>query len=94
LRWLLPHQGTRGQFGNVSLNTSDVAADRLYGRVEFFLTAARDEDVGTLFYESFAAANPIPVVPPVMTATFPCNFLFSVMECSHPHSHSLLLLDW
>src|SRR5579872_5410143 len=23
--------------------------------------------------KSFAAANPIPVVPPVMTATFPCN---------------------
>ncbi len=40
-----------GQSGNVSLNTSDVAADRLHGRVELFLTAARDEDVSTLFYE-------------------------------------------
>src|SRR5713226_5674645 len=38
-----------GQFGNVSLNASNVATDRLYGRVELFLTAARDEDVGTLF---------------------------------------------
>src|ERR1700676_3345463 len=40
-----------GQFGNVSLNASDVAADRLYGRVELFLTAPRDEDVGPLFDE-------------------------------------------
>src|ERR1700691_1419435 len=33
-----------GQFCNVSLNAGNVVADRLYGRVELFLTAARDED--------------------------------------------------
>src|SRR6266436_8008754 len=40
-----------GQFGNVSLNASNVAADRLYGGVELFLTAARDEDARPLFDE-------------------------------------------
>jgi hypothetical protein len=35
--------------------------------------------------ESFAVANPIPVVPPVMTATFPCSFLVSAIG-SFPHS--------
>src|SRR5258708_24702886 len=49
-----------GQFCNVSLNASDVAADRLYGRVELFLTAARDEDVGTLFYEELCCGQPYP----------------------------------
>src|SRR6266851_4558155 len=49
-----------GQFGNVSLNASDVAADLLYRRVEFFLTAAHDEDVGTLFYEELCCSQPYP----------------------------------
>src|SRR6202051_3710624 len=48
------------QSGNVSLNTSDVAADSLHGRVELFLTAARDEDVGTLFYEQLCSGQPYP----------------------------------
>src|SRR5882724_5073254 len=38
-----------GQFGNVSLNAGNVAADCLHGLVEFFLAAARDEDIRTLF---------------------------------------------
>jgi hypothetical protein len=74
-----------GQFGNVSLNASNVATDCFHGLVEFLLTTARDEDVGTLLTKSFAAANPIPVVPPVITATFPCSFLVSVIG-SFPHS--------
>ncbi len=49
-----------GQFGNVSLNARSVAADRLYGGVELFLTAARDEDVGTLFYEELCCSHPYP----------------------------------
>src|SRR5229473_5631381 len=40
-----------GQFGNVSLNAGNVAADCLHGLVEFFLAAARDEDKGALFDE-------------------------------------------
>src|SRR5258708_40157916 len=49
-----------GQSGNVSLNTSDVAADRLHGRVELFLTTARDEDVGTLSYEELCRSQSYP----------------------------------
>src|SRR5260370_6576380 len=48
------------QFGNVSLNASDVSADRLHGRVELFLTAARDEDEGTLSYEELCRRKPHP----------------------------------
>src|SRR5258706_16426135 len=32
--------------------------------------------------KSFAVANPIPSVPPVMTATFPSSFLAIVFPCS------------
>src|SRR5258708_14375813 len=48
------------QFGNVSLNASDVAADRLYGRVELFLTAARDEYVSPFLDEEFCCSQPYP----------------------------------
>src|SRR5258708_28236183 len=40
-----------GEFGNVSLNAGNVAADCLHGLVEFVLSAARNEDIGTLFYK-------------------------------------------
>src|SRR5258708_35179941 len=49
-----------GQFGYVSLNASFVAADRLYRLVELFLTAARDQDVGTFFYEELCRSQPYP----------------------------------
>jgi hypothetical protein len=60
-----------GQFRNVSLNTSNIAANWFRDLVEFLLATTRDEAVGALFTQSFAVANPIPVVPPVITATFP-----------------------
>src|SRR5258708_15619596 len=40
-----------GQFGNVSLNARNVAADCRNGLVEFLLATTRDEDIGTLFDE-------------------------------------------
>ena len=49
-----------GQFGNVSLNAPHVAADRLYGRIELFLTATNDEDVGTFFHEELCCSQPYP----------------------------------
>src|SRR5580765_3425745 len=55
-----------GQFGNVALNARNIAADCLHGLIEFLLPAAGDEDIGTLFDEKFAVANPI---PSVMTAS-------------------------
>src|SRR6266481_9268811 len=39
------------QFGNVSLNARNVAADCLYGLVEFLLATARNEDIRTLLDE-------------------------------------------
>src|SRR5712691_1836006 len=52
-----------GQFGNVSLNAGNVAADCLHGLVEFFLAAARDEDIRTLFDEKFSSSQPNPFCP-------------------------------
>src|SRR3984885_6870557 len=48
------------QLGNVSLNASNVAADRLDGLVEFLLAAARDEDVGTLVDEKLCRSQSNP----------------------------------
>src|ERR1700722_7384724 len=49
-----------GQFRNVSLNASSVAANRFHGLVKLLSTTARDEDVGTLFYEELCASQPYP----------------------------------
>src|SRR6266849_566649 len=47
-----------GEFGDVTLNARDIAADCLHGLVEFFLAAARDEDISTLFDEKFCRSEP------------------------------------
>src|ERR1700730_1613543 len=49
-----------GHFGNVSLNAENVAADCLHGLVEFFLAAARDKDIRTLFDEELCRSYPNP----------------------------------
>src|SRR5258708_6656046 len=49
-----------GQSGNVSVNASDVVADRLHGRGELFLTAASNEDVGTFSYKELCGGQPYP----------------------------------
>jgi hypothetical protein len=64
-----------GQLGDVALNSRNVCADCLHGLVGFLLATTRYEDIGTLFDEKFAVANPIPSVPPVMTAVLPSSFL-------------------
>jgi hypothetical protein len=38
-----------GQFGDISLDAANVAADRLQGFVELFLTTTDDEDVSAFF---------------------------------------------
>src|ERR1700723_3260718 len=45
---------------------------------------------------SFAVAKPIPSVPPVMTATFPCSFLSSAIDVSPSleRSHSSPIQSW
>src|SRR6266436_4140182 len=52
-----------GEFGNVALNAGNVAADCLHGLVEFLLSTARDEDIGTLFDEEFSSSQPNPFCP-------------------------------
>src|SRR6267378_844075 len=51
------------QLGNVALNSRNVGADCLHGRVEFLLAAARDEHIGTLFDEKFSSSQPNPFCP-------------------------------
>src|SRR5271163_3221135 len=49
-----------GQFGNVSLNTSNVVTDCFHGLVEFLLTTARDEYVSPLLDEELCRGQPYP----------------------------------
>src|SRR6266478_6392057 len=48
------------QFGNVSLNARNVAADCLYGLVEFLLATARDKDICPLLAEWLCRSQPNP----------------------------------
>src|ERR1700730_7274652 len=48
------------QFGNVSLDTGDAAADRLHRRIAFLLATARNVDMGTLFDEELRAGKADP----------------------------------
>src|SRR5260221_2951665 len=51
------------QFGDVPLNARHVAADCFHGLIEFFLAAARDEDICPLFHEKFCSSQPNPFCP-------------------------------
>jgi len=51
-----------------------MAADPLHGGIKCGLTPASDEDIGTFWTNRCAVANPMPLVPPVMTAIFPASF--------------------
>src|ERR1700722_171229 len=64
-----------GQFGNVSLNASDVAPNCSHGLVEFLLTTARDEDVGTLFHEESCCSQTYPSPPPGNDCQFSLQLL-------------------
>src|SRR6266403_4083613 len=45
------------QFGNVSLDTGDAAADRIHGLIEFLPATARNEDMSTLLDEELRAGQ-------------------------------------
>src|ERR1700747_3846231 len=49
-----------GQFGDVSLNSTNVGADCLHGLVKFLLAAAHDEDIGTLLDETLCRSQSNP----------------------------------
>src|SRR5258708_13497193 len=63
-----------GQSGNVSLNASDVVADRLHGHGELFLTAASNEDVGTFSYKELCCGQPYPACAPCDDCHFSLHF--------------------
>ena len=48
-----------------------------HGGVERFLPAAEDEDDAPSSTKRFAAARPMPVAPPVITAVFPFSLFMS-----------------
>src|SRR5882724_9037704 len=64
-----------GEFGNVALNARNIAPDRLHGLVEFFWRRPVMKTSAPSLTKSLAAANPIPSVPPVITAVLPSSFL-------------------
>src|SRR6476661_4553490 len=49
-----------GQFGNVSLNATNVVANFLHRLIEFLLAAPRDENVGAFFDEEPSRGEPDP----------------------------------
>jgi hypothetical protein len=63
-----------GEVRDVALNSRHASADRRFGFVQFRLPARGDEDVRAFFDNLFAVARPIPLLPPVTTATFPSTF--------------------
>src|SRR4030088_739703 len=74
-----------GQFGNISLNATNVPADCLHGLVEFLLAAARDEDVGTLFDEKVCRSQPNPFRAPGDDCYFPLQLLTFGHRRSFPY---------
>src|SRR5260370_42349242 len=49
-----------GQFGNISLNAGNIAADRLHGLIEFILRTPRAYDVSPLSGEELCRCLPHP----------------------------------
>jgi len=47
----------------------------VYSRIKFSLTTTRDKDIGTFSDKSLAVARPMPLEPPVTSATFPESFV-------------------
>jgi hypothetical protein len=54
------------QVGNIPLDGRDILSNFRNGSVAFFLSSPSD-----VYVRPLAVANPIPLLPPVMTATFP-----------------------
>src|SRR6202034_2383063 len=74
-----------GQFGNVSLNASNIAANRFHGLVEFRLTTACDEDVSALFYEDLSGRQSYPG----RASSNHCYFSLQLLRSAHRQSTSV-----
>jgi hypothetical protein len=70
------------QLGDVSLDAGNIVPNGFRRLVKLLLTTARDEDVGPSSTKSLAVAKPLPVVPPVTTASFSRNLPIIVSPSS------------
>ncbi len=68
---------------DVALDAGNIVPNGFHRVVKLLLATARDEGIGPSSTKSFAAAKPIPVVLPAMTAAFPCNLpaVVTLSEC-------------
>src|SRR5260370_12656354 len=71
-----------GQFGNISLNAGNIAADCLHCLIEFLLTTARDEDVSTFCEISFN------VDIKNQSVRYECTTPCILASVPHPHQHA------
>src|SRR5262249_25889378 len=83
---LLLHRGEQPvevrEVRDAALHAGDVAADLRYRFIEFRLTAAGDEDVGTLGDEAPGGGQADAAAAPVMTATLPSSFFdMGLLRC-------------
>src|SRR6266849_3390379 len=59
------------------LDAGDVGANLLHRGVELALASPRDEHIRTVGDQCWAVARPIPLLPPVTSATFPSSFFMA-----------------
>src|SRR5258705_6339443 len=76
-----------GQFGNVSLNASNVATDCLHGLVKFLLTTARDEYVSPFLDEELCRGQPYPS----RATGNDCHFSLQLLSLGHRQFSSFSL---
>ncbi len=74
-----------GQFRNVSLNTSNIAANWFRDLVEFLLATTRDEAVGALFYTELRRSQPYPGC----ASSNHCYFPLKLLRSAHRQSSSV-----
>src|ERR1700691_3858293 len=74
-----------GQFRNVSLNASNIAANCFQGLVKLLLATTRDEDVGALFYKELRCSQPYPG----RASSNHCYFALKLLRPAHRQSSSV-----
>ena len=63
-----------GELGDVALNAGDVAADLFLRRIEFCWRRPVMKTYAPSATNRFAVASPMPLLPPVTSATLPSSF--------------------
>jgi hypothetical protein len=71
------------QVGNISLDGRDILSNFRNGSIELFLSLPGDVYVRPSLTNCSAVANPIPLLPPVMTANFPLKSVQLLLLLAH-----------